>query len=140
MTRGKAILLSDKNYTLETVEFNGDMGIDMDKGKELIKYLKPVNSEKLFRQAIALFNKDNFDYSGELFYQAKDEAEIIFKNRSYYDRWFSDYLYFLNIGSKPFKFADTQGKTITIQQHNIAVFYFGKFIKIISIKKDILFC
>lgn len=138
MTRGKAVLLQDKvSYILETTEFNGDMGIDMNRGEDMVKLLKKVKSENEFRRTIVEFNKAEFGYPEELFYERKNEDVIVFNMNDYFEKkgclnWFSDYLYFLNLKSEKVKFVDIKERNIELKPTQIGVFKFGKFIKSIN--------
>ena len=135
MTRGTIILFTNRQ-TIETTEFNGDMYLKpQSNGQIMIDLLKKVKTEKDFREAITKFNKDNFGYQEELFYPREKKTEIVFTKGTYFNRWFSDYLYFLNLSDKTISFTDISiVKKKLKPKKKIFVFNFGEFYKAIPVK------
>jgi len=135
MTRGTIILFTNRQ-TIETTEFNGDMYLKhYSNGQIMVDLLKKVKTEKDFRKAITKFNKDNFSYQEELFYPREKKTKIVFTKRTYSNRWFSDYLYFLNLSDKTISFTDINLVEKKLKsKKKIFVFNFGEFYKAIPIK------
>ncbi len=127
MTRGKAILITNtKQY--ETIEFNGDMYIETGSpGEAMFELLNWVTTAEDFYQLIEKFNIDNFGYPEQLIYETKKLAKLRFSERTYYDRWFSDYLYFLNVSAKDIPVRDRRGYCCPLESNMVMVFNFGKF-------------
>ena len=134
MTRGTIILFTNRQ-TIETTEFNGDMYLKPhSNGQIMVGLLKEVKTEKDFKKAITKFNKDNFGYFEELFYPHEKKTEIVFTRGTYSNRWFSDYLYFLNLSDKVISFTDISLiKKKLKPKKKIFVFNFGEFYKAIPI-------
>ena len=130
MTRGTTILITN-NSMIETTEFNGDMYLEPNSnGQQMLDLLKKVKTEKDFKQAIKKFNQDNFGYKEKLFHTSRNENSITFTEQSYFKRWFSDYLFFLNISHKQIKFIDIEGKSKILKPNQIIIFYFGVYYKL----------
>ena len=148
MTRGTFyVILSNK--TLRSAEFNGDMyGSSRDDPQFqesghyplAIEMLKRVRSAKDFRQMILDFDEqagfryfsDSLekpvfsDYFGAVFTKKR---KVVFDKKTYFDYFFSDYLFLKNLSKKSFTFIDMNKKVIVAEPNDIVTFYFGEFIE-----------
>lgn len=145
MTRGTLVLfLPDK--VLKSIEFNGDMG-RFGHYKEAIKILADANSRGEFEYGLEMFNNLHFQYEYDVIsykkaYGRRDELEkegITFDKDiikvelvdNYFERWFSDYIFFKNMSGRTIKFSTINegvgGREIyEIKHGEIFVSYFGK--------------
>lgn len=142
MTRGTLYFISDKNI-LESTEFNGGMYMDDDGyGEDVVKILLQVKTEKNFWDEVRDFNKENFQYSEQVVHNSRrdicEETAInfrfTFKDSDYFDKFFSDYLFFKNESDKKVTFKQEMkgddNETIILEKGDVAVFNYGKFVKI----------
>ena len=111
MTRGSAFLIL-KDKVLESVEFNGNMYPE-GYGDDFLEGLKECQNEKDFKQFIYNFNQENFQYKEKLVYEVKIEdffdelkkgERVIDFNNNYFERFFSDWVFFKNLSGIPIKF------------------------------------
>lgn len=125
MTRGKiAMLLDGKMYV--SIEFNGDM--DECHGKEVIERLECVRSLDDFERCIQIFNRNNFGYLEDLVHQTRRSAEeMCDMSTDYFSKWFSDYVYILNLEDAPVTFTLKNG-TYELPPKGIGVANFGNYI------------
>ncbi len=151
MTRGSAYCFYIKDNVVQiafTDEWNGGMSPN-DLGDDLIKLLSKQQTRTDFMFATYEFNKENHDYKdfkcGTLplhkFLEKKDpviydplggnEPYKINMSDDYYRYWFSDYLYFINLGPMPIKFVgDTikNKRSAILLPETLAVLNFGSVI------------
>lgn len=116
-TRGTGYLLL-KDYCLETTEFNGDMYPD-GFGDFFYEEITLVKNEEDFTDFVNKFNKENFKYEEDLIYKkenteffdaiTKDELTIDFNN-NYFERFFSDWIFFKNLSGFPIRFITRDGQ------------------------------
>ena len=133
MTRGKIILVSaDKMYI--STEFNGDMYYDHH-GKDVIRGLKKVDVLSALSLFVRLFNDYNFGYPDvevSHFITINDYDKMLDFSEGYFDKWFSDYLYFKNISGDDLVFTlrwsetNKEKERYVLPNNGIAVFHFGE--------------
>lgn len=148
MTRGKMILInkdkfSDKLTMNITCEFNGDMYISC-YGKNVITNLEYINNYVKFRKYVDYFDDMFFKYKeiddgyyGIDFEYIKGNCINVCDN--YFNKWFSDYLYFKNVSGEDVaikckKENGTRTEKIIIKNGEIKVFNFGR---IVDYKKEL---
>lgn len=144
MTRGTFYLITGERI-IASCEFNGDMyGSPKDKPelqkaghyKEAIRRLKKVKTIQDFKEAIRAFGKANFSYNDFEFYEQSIKEwrnknnEIEMTDSNYFDRYFSDYLYFKNCSKKTIDIRDRKGTLVKIKPMEIATFNFGRVIEV----------
>lgn len=110
-TRGTGYLLL-KGNVLSSTEFNGDM-YPSGHGDDFFNGIKGVKNKKQFGDFLKAFNDERFRYQEELVYKdkntdfydvmANDELIIDFNNE-YFERFFSDWIFFKNLTGSPVKF------------------------------------
>jgi len=134
MTRGKLIYVTEPSGgCLVSPEFNGDMGTDMSCGEMAIKELKHCDSVEKFKGIVIGFLKE-FDYIDEYTaediengsYVYKDDLSVGFERSTYFDNWFSDYLYIVNNTDQDITVNDYEGKEVVIAAHQLTVMDFGE--------------
>lgn len=135
MTRGTPYILYKKDNVLwigYSDEFNGDMYLS-GYGNSLSKRLSKVSTYEDFGFAVHEFNKTAHNYTDLEIYHKPLEEKIHHNNKfidfnvMYFELWFSDFLFFLNLTGERFKFIDKDGKEIYSDHNDVLVFNFGKF-------------
>lgn len=137
MTRGQIVIFHDEGITTST-EFNGDMYFASDEwaghGTEVVEALKDIHSLEDYKKFVTAFNKEHFKYEEELFYnpltdgRAKyTEAQILDMTEGYFDKWFSDYLYFKNLREYDVVLITDDGNMLTIESGGILALNFGEY-------------
>ena len=121
MTRETAYLIL-KELVLESTEFNGDMYPE-GHGDDFIAELKKCKDRQDFERFINDFNEENFQYPEQLIYEVKPETffnkikekeMVIDFNDKYFDRFFSDWVFFKNLSDTPVKFITRDDEKIQI--------------------------
>ena len=151
MTRGTFYLLLPSKI-LESCEFNGDMYGSPKDDLRLqgagnyslaIQLLKNVEGDESFEKMVKDFDRQaEFNYQDEengyfgVFERSWESKinlarEIDFNKKDYFDKFFSDYLYFKNLSGENVRFRTKYGEEIILSNGKIATFYFGDFIEII---------
>lgn len=134
MTRGTLVLIEPGRIT-ESLEFNGDMGIDMDNGKKAIKKMLGVKSYTSFLKIVQAFKKDyGYNDAKDVYYPTWDHSamQLFDMTNNYSGKWFSDYLYIKNIsGERIFIKArshdDNGFELLSLDDGALGILYFGKF-------------
>ncbi len=142
MTRGKMVLITDDSV-LTSVEFNGDMYLPDGKwdgyGKDVIDGLKEVKTEQEYKDFVLKFNAEHHGYDDveEFTYDLLEECryrgicqteeELFDMATGYFDKWFSDYLYFKNLRSEAVAVYDDEGRVLSIEPNGILVLNFGTY-------------
>lgn len=126
MTRGKIVLVTN-NRVFETTEFNGDMGPDMVIGILTTQLIDKINSRQDLENAAAEINK-YYGYSEKLVYIKNKEHIKSFSKRTYFKRWFSDYLYVINRRDTALDIKDYNGRMVQLQPNEYGIFRFGTLI------------
>lgn len=130
MTRGQiAIILKDGVMT--STEFNGDMYMPTKQwaghGRQVINALKRVYDIATYHYEVAKFNKENHHYEDEkLVYKYHGDDMLDMREQTYFDKWFSDYVYIKNLRNELVTLTDYNGKQITLAPQEIAVMNFGE--------------
>ncbi len=111
MTRGTLVLVEPGRIT-KSLEFNGDMGVDMDNGMKAMKKMQSVKTYKSFIKLVQDIKSD-YGYTDreDVYYPIWDYSlmQLFDMTEGYFDKWFSDYLYIKNIsGEKIFIKARTE--------------------------------
>ena len=133
MTRGKLVYITnDKGDSLCSPEFNGDMGSDMVCGQLAIERLKNCNDVDSFKDIVINFLKE-YGYEDEYSEEEMKEEKFLydinvvarnFEQSTYFDWWFSDYLYILNKTDSDIETRDYHGKKIQLKP-GLTVLCFG---------------
>lgn len=144
MTRGQIVLFTE-GKVLSSIEFNGDMYPPANDGwvgygQDVIDGLKMVGSVQEYEDFVRKFNADHHDYKDvkQFVYDAlaiynKDynknvtEECLLDMQDGYFDKWFSDYLYFKNIRDEEVTVYDDEGKAVIVKPQGILVLNFGSF-------------
>lgn len=126
MTRGKFAIITDKGM-FTSYEFNGDMyNTKNGHGPEVIERLGRVNNKADLVREVEEFNAKNFGYEGEFNEPYFIEKSVDFCRNTYFDKYFSDYVYVKNLCSETKKIIDYHGKEVEIEPNQILVFGFGQ--------------
>ena len=125
MTRGKMIIITDEG-TYRTTEFNGDIYFEC-YGEEVARKMREINSKTDLLNYEKEFNKMYFDYPEEMELYRIDETDDMFNmSVDYFKRWFSDYLFFKNAGSKDIIIMQRDGSgEYTLKSGQTVVLHFG---------------
>ena len=138
MTRGQIVVFHEGGITTST-EFNGDMYFNAGDGwgghgDEVVEALKKVKSVEDYKEYVRAFNKEYFQYEEELFYNAITdggygftEKDMLDMTEGYYDKWFSDYLYFKNLRDEDVDLITMDGTMLTVKPNGILALNFGDF-------------
>lgn len=125
MTRGKFAIITDGGM-FTSYEFNGDMyNTRNGHGPEVIERLGRVNNKDDFVREVEEFNANNFEYMGEFNKPYFIEKSVDFRRKTYFDKYFSDYVYVKNLCSETKKIIDYDGEKVEIEPNQILVFGFG---------------
>jgi len=128
MTNGTAIMLGTAK-TVMSCEFSDFMYLNPNGfGRVLLDYLERTRTEIGFIDSISRFTQEYFG-RGEtpICYPVKRFRRIVFKDKTYRRDWFSDFLFFLNLGAYTVRFVDRDGKRLDLLPGEIMVFYLGRF-------------
>lgn len=149
MTRGTLYLILPEKQIIQSCEFNGDMygspkdnEVSQQKGhyRKVMERLARAETKDDFIREVKAFDLENFNYQSEeggyfRFYEygmaeiTNDGGEMEANKKSYFDMFFSDYLYFKNASGQAVTFRDARGEAITVRSGEIITFYFGEFIE-----------
>jgi hypothetical protein len=141
MTRGTAYLILPDNSTIESCEFNGDM-YEGGNYESFVEHLKKTTDKDSFTKEMTAFDKDVFNYQdedGDYFQMHKQKPNhyvgkdgVIDFNEKYFDRFFSDYLFWKNGSDSPVVFRiDKSKKEGILEPNKILTVNFGRNPKII---------
>ena len=127
MTRGQ-IAIVVKDGLITSTEFNGDMYLSKGgNGRRVINALKRTHDIATYNYEVAKFNKENHHYDDErLTYKHIGDDMFDMRHQTYYERWFSDYVYLKNLRNEPITITDYYGKKVELQPQEIGVFNFGE--------------
>lgn len=127
MTRGQ-IAIVVKGGLITSTEFNGDMYLSKHgNGRRVINALKRTYDIATYNYEVAKFNKENHHYNDErITYKHNGDDMLDMRNQTYYERWFSDYVYLKNLRNEPITITDYYGKKVELQPQEIGVFDFGE--------------
>lgn len=124
MTRGQIVCITNEGVKT-SIEFNGDMYIPWH-GKNIIKELKKDMTYDDYVELVEDFNRQNFEYDEQLFYDV-DKEYLDMNKEDYFAAWFSDYLYIKNISDEDQTVIDEEFNEITIHPQGYVVLYFGNY-------------
>lgn len=131
MTRGQIAVIIGDDEIITSTEFNGDMYMPTPKwaghGQEVINRLKKVNDKASYEKEVKKFNEKNFKYpDNPLTHHYKGLEMLNMEEKTYFDKWFSDYVYMKNLTDKEQTIKDYKGNNFTIYPNQIAVINFGE--------------
>ena len=127
MTRGKFVLFEeDKVYA--TNEFNGDMYYS-GHGELAALGMKGVRTKEALLEYAKDFNKKEFGYPEEeicLYLLADEETydKYLDMTQSYFEKYFSDYIYIINVSGRDLEFKTKSGTRI-LRDDTSGVLNFG---------------
>ena len=133
MTRGKFVLVNGGKVYV-SCEFNGDMYYEHGHGPEVVGRLQRVTDYDSLLKEVTEFDKENFgyakdndDYFGISDYTLEECGnKIDCKQSTYFDDWFSDYLYVKNENGNTITILDYDGEEHNLNPGEIMVLDFGK--------------
>ena len=124
MTRGQIAIITPDGKLITSAEFNGDMSYS-EHGQDVFDTLETVESEAEYREFVEVFNRQNFENDGELFYECDESFYDMSTN--YFGKWFSDYVYIKNLSDRDVVFTDTDKQKIVLEPDATMAFNFGRF-------------
>jgi hypothetical protein len=124
MTRGQIICITNEGVKT-SIEFNGDMYLSWH-GKNVVNELKKDMAYDDYVKLVEDFNRQNFEYDEQLFYDV-DKEYLDMNKENYFSAWFSDYLYIKNISDEDQIVIDEEFNKITLHPQGYVVLYFGKY-------------
>ena len=130
MTRFQIVaIFNDK--VLTAGEFNGDGYFEGGYGEEICAAFLNVKTEEDYRNLVEQIN-ESFKYEEQLIYnvgnsEVCDVFDFCKQNELnlYYDYWFSDYLYIINLSDEDQNVVSEEGKKITIHPLGWVTINFG---------------
>ena len=137
MTRGKLVYIDEEGNVFVSNEFNGDMYYSPNSlGEKMAIAFKDMPhhmgiaamTEWLYNAQEPLHHCDK-EYV-HFIYRADDKIDLT--HDTYFDFWFSDYLYIRN-DAKLYTLTNRDGAPIDLPENSISVFYFGKLVDRINI-------
>lgn len=147
MTRGKLVAIIDNNKMLVTDEFNGDMYISEGHGEAVLeRYNRGFYDEEIFRAYCVDFNKERHNYDDFQIYESEIRGDLLGdgttvdaldfqeldRNKQYYEYWFSDYVYIINLTGEEQEVVDENGMVITLDNNDYVALNFGKAVSLNS--------
>jgi len=105
----------------------------------MVKKLQAVTDEMSFRKTIEEFDREaGFNYQDEkngyfriyeypLSYFTNKKGQIDMSKKTYYDKFFSDYIFLLNLSGKNLLLKEYESIGSIIVPQEITTFYFGTF-------------
>ena len=127
MTRGIVVLIDPIRVTV-SVEFNGDMSDEMDRGRYIMKHLQIVDTQTEFLQMLMDFNNNYFRYNEIVWKTLLDDDEVLTRlDIDYLRNWSCDYLFIANRDLKSFFFVDRNNEVVEVPPRRTAVCKFGVF-------------
>ena len=133
MTRFQIVaIFNDK--ILSAGEFNGDGYFEGGFGEDVCKAFATMRTEEQYREFAYKMNKDHFGYKENVVYE-KEEKDYPFidifnfkdlsKDHMYYEIWFSDYLYIINLSDEDRDVISEEGRKITVHPFGWVTINFG---------------
>lgn len=132
MTRFQIVaIFNDK--VLTAGEFNGDGYFEGGHGEEVCAAFPNIKTEEDYRKLVEKIN-ESFGYKEQLIFELsnnnpqcdlfdflkQDELSL------YYEYWFSDYLYIINLSENNQEIVDETGKEITLMPNGWVTIHFGE--------------
>ncbi|MCR4661714.1 MAG: hypothetical protein K5765_06945 [Clostridia bacterium] len=129
MTRGQIAIITNEGVMTST-EFNGDMYMPTRNwaghGRKVINALKRVCDIADYHFEVAKFNKENHHYvDTKLVYMHNGYDMLDMEQETYFEKWFSDYVYIKNLKNEMVELKSYDGKIIKLAPQEIAVMNFG---------------
>ena len=129
MTRFQIIGIFDDEI-LTAGEFNGDGYFQNGFGQEICRLFAQIKNKNQYKSLVEYIN-DSFHYETDnLINQVNIPYALDFKQieekKEYYDIWFSDYLYIINLSTEDQKIIDENGVEITLRPSGWVTIYFGE--------------
>lgn len=138
MTRGQIAIIV-KGKVMTSTEFNGDMYMPTKQwaghGRVVINALKRTNDVADYQYEVAKFNKENHHYTDCDHLVHKQPLETLNFYKSYFENWFSDYVYIKNLTNETVQIItnqyDEDGRNdkplpVNLEPNEIAVLCFGR--------------
>lgn len=129
MTRFQIIgIFEDKILTAG--EFNGDGYFEGGHGEEICAQFPNIKTEEDYRKMVKDINDQRFGYKEDLVYPVEDSEYLNFykleQENRYYEVWFSDYLYIINLSDEDKEIIDTNHINITLKPGGWVTINFGE--------------
>lgn len=130
MTRGTAYLITN-NEVITHDEFNGDM-YPGERGNKFYQGINKCTTPEQFIEFINRFNQEEFQYKDfNIIKRSRKEllnkkGELNFTDEDYYERFFSDYIFFHNLSTADIPILNINGDKFTLYAGCTMAFYFGK--------------
>ena len=128
MIRGTLYLLLPDKRVIRTTEFNGGMD-PFQRGREIMPALKEVKSIVGFIRMVVKFNKANHNYPERLIHDFDDfydKDNFVDFGKTYFRRFFSDYLYIKNLSGVMIEAIDEKRFQFTIHHEDIIIMNFNQ--------------
>lgn len=132
MTRGRLVLITD-DAIYSSVEFNGDMyweghGKDAYEGMEKVKNIKDYESfvEQFDKQKFGYAKEDGCDLIRVIAGSDEKKKEYLNFKDEYLAKWFSDYLYIKNVGTRK-AHIQTEAGDCYVYPGDTQFYRFGKY-------------
>lgn len=126
-TRGKLAYITNNGEIFTSREFNGDMMVE-GHGNSVIDGLNNVDSLKQFHKMVKQFNENNFQYSYGHEVLLLEENYLNFEADTYFETWYSDYVYIKNNCEYEISIKDFDGKNEKLPSGKVTVLNFGEII------------
>ena len=132
MTRFQIVaIFNDKILTAG--EFNGDGYFENGHGEEICEAFENMKTKEDYLSLVNWINDKHFNYNEKLIYELEDGVEDDYfnfyrpdDNYWYYEQWFSDYLYIINLSEEEKEIIDDSGTRIIIKPNGWLTLNFGK--------------
>lgn len=129
MTRFQIVgIFEDKILTAG--EFNGDGYFEGGRGEEICAQFPNIKTEEDYRKMVKDINDQDFGYEGDLVYPVEDSENLNFyklkQENRYFEVWFSDYLYIINLSGEDKEVVDENHVSVTLKPGGWVTINFGK--------------
>lgn len=140
MTRGKLVYIDEEGNVFVSNEFNGDMYYEEgSKGQTYAKAFEKMPhhlgiadmSSWLYKLQSTIHKYD----ADEVRFIHLGDNKIDLTRATYFDFWFSDYLYIRN-DSKPFIITNRAGEQVALPENSISIYCFGVYEDCINISNQ----
>lgn len=129
MTRFQIVAIFEDKI-LAAGEFNGDGYFEGGHGEEICAQFPNTETEEDYRKLVEDMNDQYFEYEENLIYQVEDPEDLNFykleQENRYFETWFSDYLYIINLSSKDKEIIDENHTNITLKPGGWVTINFGE--------------
>lgn len=129
MTRFQIVgIFEDKILTAG--EFNGDGYFENGHGERICAQFPNIKTEEDYRKMVKDINDQYFGYKENLVYSIEDSESLNFykikQEKRYFEIWFSDYLYIINLSSEDREIIDENHISITLKPGGWVTINFGE--------------